>query len=731
MSKEKVRNNLSSIKKYFLNKNINKKSFLVLFFAIFLTYFSFFSKTFSTEIDFENEYKIDVNEYSFKKWDVNLKNFQIFDTIEEFRLKSYYWLPDYVLKKWLTSSKIYFYRNYLHTNDELSMMQGYWSQFFVIIDPSRYRQDNKLTIKYDIDINFYWDLEDLENPEKLDNNTCLYIDFLWEDKKKLNNTCFSNLLTAEPFILFWDLRVRFKSPNEYLRFDVLSNDLKYQNWINEIEFQYATSYVKDSWKRFNSETNQFEDTWSWVIMGINVPRYNIVSHNIADHAQKYYGMFWSSNKQWSINSIHRTSYNNLFSSDYVSYLSGEKFFYLYTSSIPFNFSVKFSNWEFKPYSINWLSESSFENFEWWYIKKSQIEPKYFNNVSDEYYLNNEFIYWVLRFPSRYTLEQFSALIMYKIYWEPKDLAIWKLVNSDRYKDCEFWDFACSVLKNLWQIPTKPETWSDWLPIDKAKTSSWWLTEWALKQLECDADPECVKEQKQKDKEAFDKVTNPSEKDKSCWINIWCYIQSFTSVFSWYTNFMRNDFFEILKTSFSNLFSSESVEAWENDYNLITYDNCGFLNIFCHLKNSIKFFINIFISIFNKILDVEPFKFIKNVLTWVYNFFEPLFKIVYKVATFQYDFNTLFWGDQNFVCSNLPNWFFQEYMNFETRKPLESLWFLWFFINPFPPQEWSQICTSLWIKQINYGKDTILDWTIFLFFFISWLWFPFIFLNKSK
>jgi|GEM_PF-5248123 hypothetical protein len=58
------------------------------------------------------------------------------------------------------------------------------------------------------------------------------------------------------------------------------------------------------------------------------------------------------------------------------------------------------------------------------------------------------------------------------------------------------------------------------------------------------------------------------------------------------------------------------------------------------------------------------------------------------------------------------------------KPAELMGFFLYLANPIPPQDGSQICTNIGVKTLNYGRSTIVDTLIFLFFIVAGLWFLF-------
>lgn len=182
-------------------------------------------------------------------------------------------------------------------------------------------------------------------------------------------------------------------------------------------------------------------------------------------------------------------------------------------------------------------------------------------------------------------------------------------------------------------------------------------------------------------------------DINCeWINFWCYISSWIKVLTSSISWLFTSFFDWIKNIFSSIFKSILSFFWFDDWVL----------------SSIKSF----------------FAWLKDVFLSLWEWFKKVIKFTWDVITFKYsisDINTVW---QDYLCSKINFSFFQEHFEFRTEKPLNILLYSLSFINPFPPPENSKICTSLWIKQINYWRNTIIDNFLLSFFFVLVILFAF-------
>lgn len=172
-----------------------------------------------------------------------------------------------------------------------------------------------------------------------------------------------------------------------------------------------------------------------------------------------------------------------------------------------------------------------------------------------------------------------------------------------------------------------------------------------------------------------------------------------------------------------------------------YFICETTEIGCHIKNlgiSIgKFFGNlwnwfsdiikgIFTWIFNILKNflspfIEPLW--KNIWQPVWDFFYWFFKPIWEIAIGKANFQSLFWGNQNYICQK-SSWFYIDTETPTAMRPAELLGFFLFLANPIPPQDGGEICTNIGVKRLNYGKSTIVDTIVFLFFITAGLWFLF-------
>lgn len=211
---------------------------------------------------------------------------------------------------------------------------------------------------------------------------------------------------------------------------------------------------------------------------------------------------------------------------------------------------------------------------------------------------------------------------------------------------------------------------------------------------------------------------------------------------------------------SDIFNLTELKEWQTDF---AFQECENFQILCHIKNAVWYLVykiwQIFSAIFNPLISVIKniwnwfadvvkgiftwlFESIKNFppIKWLIDTFHPMLVIlwdyfmsyftpIWDIFTGKTNLQDITWWDQEYICSKEPSNFIMESTTPAGKKPMEALWAFIYFINPLPPLEWAEICTGLWMKRIEYGKNTILDVFLFNIFVFAGIWFAFIWLRR--
>ena len=238
---------------------------------------------------------------------------------------------------------------------------------------------------------------------------------------------------------------------------------------------------------------------------------------------------------------------------------------------------------------------------------------------------------------------------------------------------------------------------------------------------------------------FDDFVYKHYRKLSPYLNKFLWGEFFKSVNDWALVYTLQDIFWFNSSFFQQQGDANSQDNSSSDPNVET--SCESMDIWCHIKNlaiSIGRFLGniwnwfsdiikgIFTWLFETIKNfLSPFlePLWNNILKPVYEFFYSFFEPIWKIVTFKANFQEFMWWTNSYICQKASGF----YIDTETppaMKPAELLWFFLYLGNPIPPQDGSQICTNIGVKTLNYGRSTIVDTIVFLFFITAGLWFLF-------
>lgn len=238
---------------------------------------------------------------------------------------------------------------------------------------------------------------------------------------------------------------------------------------------------------------------------------------------------------------------------------------------------------------------------------------------------------------------------------------------------------------------------------------------------------------------FDDFAYENYRKLTPYFNKFLWGEFYKSIPDWTLIYTLQDIF-----SFNSSFFQQQGEANSQDNNSsdwLVENVCEWVDIWCHIKNlSVSmgrflgniwnWFADVIKGIFTWIFDtlknflspfVEPIW--TNILKPVYEFFYSIFEPLWRIVTLKTNFQEFMWGSNAYICQK-ASWFYIDTETPPSMKPAELLWFFLYLANPIPPQDGSQICTNIGVKTLNYGRSTIVDTLIFLFFIVAGLWFLF-------
>lgn len=238
---------------------------------------------------------------------------------------------------------------------------------------------------------------------------------------------------------------------------------------------------------------------------------------------------------------------------------------------------------------------------------------------------------------------------------------------------------------------------------------------------------------------FDDFAYENYRKLTPYFNKFLWGEFYKSIPDWTLIYTLQDIFWFNSSFFQQQGDANSQDNNSSDW--LVENTCEWVDIWCHIKNlsvSIgrflgniwNWFADVIKGIFTWIFDtlknflspfVEPIW--TNILKPVYEFFYSIFEPLWRIVTLKTNFQEFMWGSNAYICQK-ASWFYIDIETPPAMKPAELMGFFLYLANPIPPQDGSQICTNIWVKTLNYGRSTIVDTLIFLFFIVAGLWFLF-------
>ena len=145
--------------------------------------------------------------------------------------------------------------------------------------------------------------------------------------------------------------------------------------------------------------------------------------------------------------------------------------------------------------------------------------------------------------------------------------------------------------------------------------------------------------------------------------------------------------------------------------------CWTIDIWCHIKNFVKAFYNAILDFWNKIFW-DSWSLVESESEWSW-----ILSNLMRNAFVKWD--VALWLNQKLICDAKFNYSFTEWeknfidQNYRKYVPEDSfvytLFGLFKFMNPIPPNDWEEICTYSWMKQIHYRENSWIDIVLVIIF----------------